>query len=116
MRRDVVDPPTPMFRVNGKPAIGLAIAMRDQGDILALGTNVRRVMADVTAALPVGVEPTLVADQAAIVDRAINDFLLSLLQAIIIILACSFLLDSALSRASWWRSIPLTCAIVFSRS
>ena len=29
-----------MFRVNGKPAIGLAIAMRDGGDILALGDNI----------------------------------------------------------------------------
>ena len=37
VRRGFVDPPQPMFRVNGKPAIGLAIAMRDGGDILALG-------------------------------------------------------------------------------
>ena len=41
VRRGFVDPPQPMFRVNGKPAIGLAIAMRDAGDILALGKNVR---------------------------------------------------------------------------
>ena len=114
MRRDVVDPPTPMFRVNGKPAIGLAIAMRDQGDILALGTNVRRVMADVTAALPVGVEPTLVADQAAIVDHAINDFLMSLLQAIIIILACSFLSLGVRPGIVVALAIPLTLAVVFT--
>ena len=41
VRRGFVDPPQPMFRVNGQPAIGLAIAMRDAGDILALGANVR---------------------------------------------------------------------------
>ena len=34
VRRGYTDPPQPMFRVNGKPAIGLAIAMRDGGDIL----------------------------------------------------------------------------------
>jgi len=32
VRRIYIDPPQPMFRVNGKPAIGLAIAMREGGD------------------------------------------------------------------------------------
>ena len=114
VRRDVVDPPTPMFRVNGKPAIGLAIAMRDQGDILALGANVRKTMADIKSALPVGIEPTLVADQAAIVDHAINDFLMSLLQAIIIILACSFLSLGVRPGIVVALAIPLTLAVVFT--
>ena len=39
VRRGFADPPQPLFRVNGQPAIGLAIAMRDGGDILALGKN-----------------------------------------------------------------------------
>ena len=80
VRRGFTDPPQPMFRVNGQPAIGLAIAMRDAGDILALGENVRREMADVVANLPVGIETTLVADQAVTVDLAINDFMTSLWQ------------------------------------
>ena len=42
VRRSYADPPQPMFRVNGRPAIGLAIAMRNGGDILALGTTSRR--------------------------------------------------------------------------
>ena len=65
-----VDPPQPMFRVNGKPAIGLAIAMRDGGDILTLGRNVQRTMDEITADLPVGIEPTLVADQSVRGPRA----------------------------------------------
>src|SRR5262249_6703475 len=44
VRRTYIDPPQPMFRVNGKPAIGLAIAMREGGDILTLGQNVQRAM------------------------------------------------------------------------
>ena len=40
VRRGFADPPQPLFRVNGKPAIGLAIAMREGGDILALGDNI----------------------------------------------------------------------------
>ena len=39
IHRGYVDPPQPQFRVNGKPAIGLAIAMREGGDILGLGVQ-----------------------------------------------------------------------------
>ena len=114
VRRGFSDPPQPMFRVNGKPAIGLAIAMRDAGDILALGQNVRNVMADVSADLPHGIEPTLVADQAVSVDVAINDFMTSLWQAIIIILVCSFVSLGGRPGAVVALAIPLTLAVVFA--
>ena len=114
VRRSFVDPPQPMFRVNGKPAVGLAIAMRDAGDILALGHNIRMEIADIRANLPVGVEPVLVADQAVSVDVAINDFMTSLWQAIIIILVCSFVSLGVRPGAVVALAIPLTLAIVFA--
>jgi multidrug efflux pump subunit AcrB len=114
VRRGYADPPQPMFRVNGEPAIGLAIAMRDAGDILALGENVRREMADIVANLPVGIETTLVADQAVTVDLAINDFMTSLWQAIVIILAASFVSLGVRPGAVVALAIPLTLAIVFA--
>jgi multidrug efflux pump subunit AcrB len=114
VRRGSIDPPQPMFRVNGQPAIGLAIAMRDAGDILALGENVRSEMADIQANLPVGIEPTLVADQAVTVDTAINEFLTSLWQAIVIILACSFVSLGMRPGTVVALAIPLTLAIVFA--
>jgi multidrug efflux pump len=79
IRRDYSDPPQPQFRVNGEPAIGLAIAMREGGDILALGANIKQLMARITANLPVGIEPKLITDQAVTVDGAIADFMTSLL-------------------------------------
>lgn len=112
--RGFTDPPQPMFRVNGKPAIGLAIAMRDAGDILVLGENVRKEMAEIKANLPVGIEPVLVADQAVTVDLAINDFMTSLWQAIVIILACSFVSLGVRPGAVVALAIPLTMAIVFA--
>ena len=114
VRRGFVDPPQPMFRVNGKPAIGLAIAMRDAGDILTLGKNIRTEMAEVRANLPVGIEPVLVADQAVSVDVAINDFMTSLWQAILIILVCSFVSLGVRPGAVVALAIPLTLAIVFA--
>jgi multidrug efflux pump subunit AcrB len=113
IRRDYSDPPQPLFRVNGEPAIGLAIAMREGGDILALGANIKRLMARITADLPVGIEPKLIADQAVTVDGAISEFMTSLLQAIAIILVVSFISLGVRPGLIIALSIPLTLAIVF---
>jgi multidrug efflux pump subunit AcrB len=102
-----------MFRVDGKPAIGLAIAMRDAGDILALGRNISKAMEDIRANLPVGIETSLVADQAVTVDTAISEFTESLWQAILIILVCSFLSLGVRPGAVVALAIPLTLSLVF---
>ncbi|HVN36194.1 MAG TPA: efflux RND transporter permease subunit [Casimicrobiaceae bacterium] len=114
VRRGFSDPPQPMFRVNGKPAIGLAIAMREAGDILTLGHNISAAMKDIRAELPVGIEPVLVADQAVTVDTAIGEFMESLWQAILIILVCSFVSLGVRPGAVVALAIPLTLAIVFA--
>ena len=114
VRRGFSDPPLPLFHVNGKPAIGLALAMREGGDILALGANLKKEMADVRANLPLGIEPFLVSDQAVVVDLAINDFMASLWQAILIILAASFVSLGVRPGSVVALAIPLTLAIVFA--
>jgi len=113
IRRGFADPPQPMFRVNGRPAIGLAVAMREGGDILALGANLRREMRLIERDLPIGIEPFLVADQAQTVDTAISEFTESLWQAILIIMAVSFIALGLRAGAVVALSIPLTLAIVF---
>jgi multidrug efflux pump subunit AcrB len=113
VNRAYVDPPQPMFRVNGKPAIGLAIAMRDGGDILALGRAIQRTMDEITAELPLGIEPTLVADQSSVVQSAIGEFMTSLWQAIAIIMAVSVVSLGFRAGAIVALSIPLTLAVVF---
>ncbi len=114
VRRGFADPPQPMFRVNGTPAIGIAISMRDGGDILALGENIKKEMAAATADLPLGIEPFLVADQAVVVDTAIAEFMTSLWQAVGIILAVSFISLGVRPGLVIALAIPLTLAIVFS--
>jgi multidrug efflux pump len=114
VKRSYSDPPQPMFRVNGQPAIGIAIAMRDSGDILALGRNLKAAMAKIVADLPLGIHSTLIADQAVTVDTAINEFTTSLWQAILIIIAVSFVSLGARPGAVVALTIPLTLAIVFS--
>lgn len=113
VRRDFADPPQPLFRVNGQPAIGLAIAMRPGGDILSLGKNISAEMARISADLPLGIQAHLVADQARTVDDAVSDFITSLWQAIVIVLVVSFLALGARAGTVVAITIPLTLAIVF---
>jgi multidrug efflux pump subunit AcrB len=113
VRRGYADPPQPFFRVNGQEALGVAIAMRDGGDILKLGQNIGAEMRRIVAELPIGIEATLVADQARTVDDAINDFTESLWQAILIVLAISFIALGVRAGLVVAIAIPLTLAIVF---
>ena len=113
VHRGYADPPQPMFRVNGKPAIGLAIAKREGGDILAVGRDIERTMREITADLPIGIDPTLVADQPFVVDHAIRDFTTSLWQSIAIIMAVSFVSLGVRAGTVVALSIPLTLVIVF---
>jgi multidrug efflux pump len=111
--RGPADPAQPMFRVNGKDAIGLAIAMRKGGDVLTLGRNIERAMEEITADLPVGIEPTLVADQPVTVEHAVDEFMQALWEAVGIVLGVSLISLGLRAGAVVALSIPLVLAAVF---
>jgi multidrug efflux pump subunit AcrB len=111
--RGPADPVQPIFRVNGRQGIGLAIAMRKGGDVLALGRNVEHAMAEITANLPVGIERTLVADQPVTVEHAVDDFMEALWEAVAIVLAVSLVSLGLRAGAVVALSIPLVLAAVF---
>jgi multidrug efflux pump subunit AcrB len=112
--RGPADPAQPMFRVNGKEAIGLAISMRKGGDVLALGRNVANAMKEITANLPIGIEPTLVADQPVTVEHAVDEFMKALWEAVAIVLGVSLLSLGLRAGAVVALSIPLVLAAVFT--
>ncbi|MBG0776749.1 MAG: efflux RND transporter permease subunit [Desulfovibrionaceae bacterium] len=113
IRRGYADPPQPLFRVNGKNALGLAIAMRSDGDVLALEKNLAAAVQRIKADLPVGIEATLVANQPKVVREAVHGFMKALWEAVAIVLGISFI--SLGLRAGWVvaLSIPLVLATVF---
>ncbi|WP_395666029.1 efflux RND transporter permease subunit [Methylocella sp.] len=113
VRRGYSDPPRPIFRVDGKEAIGLAISMRDGGDVLALGRNIAAAVEKAKDDLPIGVGVELVSDQPQVVDHAIGEFMESLWQAIAIIMAVSVISLGLRPGAVVALTIPLTIAIVF---
>jgi multidrug efflux pump subunit AcrB len=112
--RGPADPAQPMFRVNGQPGIGLAIAMRSGGDVLALGERVSEAMAHITENLPVGIEPTLIANQPVTVEHAVDEFMEALWEAIAIVLGVSLLSLGLRAGAVVALSIPLVLAAVFT--
>ncbi|MBS0152419.1 MAG: efflux RND transporter permease subunit [Nitrospira sp.] len=111
--RGYTDPPQPLFRVNGRDAIGLAISMRSAGDMLALERNLRHAMRQLTAALPIGIDIHLVADQPKVVHDAVHDFMKALWEAIAIVLGISFLSLGVRAGLVVACSIPLVLACVF---
>lgn len=84
-------PESSLFYFNGKPAIGIAVSMQAGGNNLTLGDNLNREIERSKADLPAGMDIGLVADQPKVVNESIHDFTESLLEAIVIVMAASFL-------------------------
>ncbi|WP_247878174.1 efflux RND transporter permease subunit [Azospirillum sp. TSO22-1] len=113
VRRGYVDPPTPIFRYNGEPAIGLTISMAAGGNVLAFGEGIRERMRQVEANLPVGIGVHLVANQSVVVEDSVAGFTKALEEAVIIVLAVSFVSLGLRAGLVVATSIPLVLAMTF---
>ena len=111
--RGYAEPPAPLFRYNGQPAIGLAVAMRDGGNIQEFGENLHGRMSELTGELPVGVGVHTVSDQAAVVEKAVGGFTSALFEAVIIVMVVSFVSLGIRAGLVVACSIPLVLAMVF---
>ncbi len=125
VRRGYVDPPEVKVRFQGHEVIALGISMTKGGDITALGKALRTAVADIQKRLPAGVQLAQVQDQPAAVATSVNDFVKVLIEAVVIVLAVSFVslgLHKG-GRFGWyvdWRpglvvaiTIPLVLAVTF---
>jgi multidrug efflux pump len=90
IKREYDDPPKNKMRFNGKEVIGLAISMQKGGNIIDLGKNLEQTAGDIKGKLPVGVELERVANQPKAVSTSVNEFLKTLAEALVIVLAVSF--------------------------
>jgi len=129
--RGYVDPPREKMRagVNGEPGrevIGLGITMARGGDIVELGRELAQAERRLLRELPVGIEVVRVADQPRAVARSVGEFIKVLVEAIVIVLAVSFVtlgLHRRESGRGWYvdmrpglvvaLTIPLVLALTF---
>ncbi|UIF87373.1 efflux RND transporter permease subunit [Cupriavidus sp. UYPR2.512] len=89
--RGYVDPTQTRMRFNGKDVIGLGISMQKGGDIIELGKNLRAAFGQLRGQLPVGIEMDQVQDQPQAVKRSVGEFVRVLIEAVVIVLAVSFI-------------------------
>ena len=89
--RGYADPPVQTVRFAGKPGIALSVSMKSDGDVLQLGEHLTAEMARIKNDLPVGIEFHQVSNQPKIVKQAVGTFMRSLMEAVAIVLAVSFI-------------------------
>ncbi len=111
--RGLVDPPSSTMRYGGQPAIGLGVVMDKGGNVIALGEHLRATMLRLGNELPLGLEIHVVADQSEVVAGSIHLFESSLVEAVAIVLAVSFLSLGVRTGMVVALSIPLVLAITF---
>jgi len=130
IQRAYADPASTPVRFQGKRVIALGISMAKGGDIVALGKNLRASSTQINAALPAGVRLVEVQDQPGAVIKSVDEFITTLIEAVVIVLAVSFLSLGLHTRGGahpWYRrymldirpglvvgiTIPLVLAVTF---
>ncbi|WP_417435497.1 efflux RND transporter permease subunit [Hoeflea sp.] len=113
IRRSYEDPPSALFRYKGEDAVGLAVGMRQGANIVDFGEELSAVISKAQAELPIGVDIHQVADQPKVVEEAVGHFLQALLEAVLIVLAVSFISLGMRAGLVVAMTIPLVLAITF---
>lgn len=113
VERDFANPPGFRMRFDGKPALGLAISMRKGGDVIRLGKELNQFVDRLHAQMPVGVEIHAVSDQPKVVKSSVNEFMRSLIEAVVIVLAVSLFSLGLKTGIVVALSIPLVLAMTF---
>ena len=128
--RGYADPASVKVRHDGHEVIALGVSMAKGGDIIALGKSLRVAIAATQASLPAGMSLTQVQDQPSAVSSSVNEFIKVLIEAVVIVLAVSFLalgLHKRPGQHPLWRrwtldirpglvvgiTIPLVLAVTF---
>ena len=89
--RGYVDPPAVKVRHEGQEVIGLGVSMAKGGDIIALGHALQASVKEIELGLPAGLTLTQIQDQPSAVSKSVNEFIKVLIEAVVIVLAVSFL-------------------------
>ncbi len=107
------DPPSVLFRYDGRDAVALIIGMRAGANILDFGAELDSLMGKVRGELPVGIELFKVADQPHVVAESVDHFIRALVEAVAIVLAVSFVSLGVRAGLVVALSIPLVLALTF---
>ena len=113
VHRGFSDPAQPRMRFMGKDAIGIAVAMKDGGDIVRLGKALDASFARLQRTLPAGMALQKVSDQPEAVKESVGEFVRVLAEAVAIVLLVSFFSLGLRTGLVVAVSIPLVLAMTF---
>lgn len=113
VERRYAEPGDTAMYYNGQPAVGIAVSMEDGGNIITLGNELRTAMTSIQSEMTAGLEIHQVSDQPKVVEESIDDFVSTLREAVIIVLAVSFLSLGLRTGMVVAGCIPLVLAAVF---
>jgi multidrug efflux pump subunit AcrB len=122
VKRAYVDPPQVKVRDRGKEVLALGISMAKGGDIIELGQALKATTDQIRTELPVGIELQQFQNQSTVVAKSVGEFVRVLIEAVVIVLAVSFIslgLHFRPFRLDWRPgmvvaiTIPLVLAITF---
>lgn len=113
IKRGFADPASPKMRFMGEEAIGLAVAMKDGGDILKLGANLDAEFERLQKTLPAGMQLRKVSDQPQSVEESVGEFVQVLTEAVAIVLLVSFFSLGLRTGLVVGVTIPLVLAMTF---
>jgi multidrug efflux pump subunit AcrB len=130
--RGYADPPTIKVHHQGREVVALGVSMVKGGDIVRLGKALTQMRADLEAGLPAGIKLVQLQDQPKAVSSSVNEFISVLIEAVLIVLAVSFISlglhkrENAAALPLWRRyyvdmrpglvvgiTIPLVLAVTF---
>ena len=113
IKREFINPPQSLIRYDGRPALLLALTLHKDADVIATGKDINQLFSQIKTKLPVGIEEFQVTNQPEVVKDSIHEFTKGLLEAVIIVLAISFLSLGLRTGVIVAISIPLVLAITF---
>ncbi len=113
IKRGYEDPPKDRVRYAGQEALLIGVSMRQGGDVIELGVNLDATIKQIQAQLPVGLDLHTVSSQPRAVQNSINEFVKSLFEAVLIVLAVCLLSLGLRTGVVVAISIPVVLAITF---
>lgn len=113
VKRQFQDPPKSKVHYNGQTVLLMGIVPKDNADVVKTGVLIEDKYQQIKQKLPVGITPYVVSNQPGVVTKSVNEFVHSLVEAVVIVLIVSFI-------SLGWRtgivvaiSIPLVLSVTF---
>ncbi len=113
IKREFSEPPSTIIHYANTPTILLGLTVKKSADVIQTGAQVDQLLEQLKIKLPLGIKVAQVTNQAEIVTDSIHEFTKSLTEAIVIVLAISFLSLGFRTGVVVAISIPLVLAVTF---